>query len=271
MGGPCTPWVTLGETQADPTAVNPNGTPLDDVLLAEMIDVASEVLWALSAEQFSGECSDSVRPLRRYYDASSYMFGNQLAWRYQWGAHWCGRPPERAGGCGALTEITLGAYPIRDILAVRIDSVLLDPSWYRVDDHRWLVHVDQSGASSFPCCQNLRADPMTDLDTFEVDFTWGQAPPVMGVVAARKLAIELTKAASGNPCNLPDRVLNVAVQGMTYTMLDPLLFLDKGRTGIYFVDLFLNAVNPNFLKRAPQVISPDIGRPVRRTSTSPGS
>jgi len=61
------------------------------------------------------------------------------------------------------------------------------------------------------------------------------------------------------------------VPGASYTLLDPLTFLDKGRTGVYYVDLFLAAVNPAGLIRRAQVISSDIRRPVRRTAVTPGS
>ena len=47
---------------------------------------------------------------------------------------------------------------------------------------------------------------------------------------------------------------------MSFTLLDPQDFLDKGRTGIYEIDLMLSALNPaGALKRA-RVFSPDIRR-----------
>lgn len=268
MGGPCSPWVTLEYVQE-----SPNSDGLDDTLLSNMIDVAGELLYALSGRQYAGVCTDVVLPLRRWYDVEGDQNfpSSAYGWRSMWGVHSCGRPPERAGGCGPLSEITLGAYPVRQVTEVRIDGQVIDPTTYRVDDHRWLVRIDQTGPTSWPCCQSLDLNPLVDLDTFQVTFEWGMAPPVAGVEAARQLAIELAKGASGNPCNLPQRVLSLTVPGATYTMLDPLTFLDKGRTGLYFVDLFLRAVNPYGLARRSSVISPDIRRPVRRTSTIPGS
>lgn len=266
MGGPCTPWVTLAETQA---VADADG--LDEDLLGEMIVVASEILYKLSARQFAGECTDVVRPLQRWYATEGGFGAAWSNWRAWWGVHACGRPPERAGGCGPLSEITLGVYPLRAITEVRIDGHVIDPTTYRIDDHRWLVRIDQTGPQSFPCCQDLIRDPLTDLNTFQVTDQWGSAPPTSGVVAAKVLAIELTKGASGSPCNLPQRVLSLQQQGASFTLLDPLTFLDQGKTGIYLVDLFLHTVNPNRLQRRASVISPDIPRPVRRTSTVPGS
>lgn len=270
MGGPCSDWVTLGSVQADPRATLSNGDPIPEALLIEGISVASEVLWSLSAQQFSGVCSDTVRPVRRYYDADDLGLWWWGVYRWRGGRYICSRPPERATGCGALSEITLGAYPLREILQVRIDGAVVDPTTYRVDDHRWLVRISPDGFG-WPCCQQLQNDPMTDLDTFSVAFTYGQAPPDGGQAACRLLAIELAKSASGDECNLPDRVTNITQQGMSFVLLDRMPFLDTGRTGIYSIDLWLSSVNPNSLARRPMVISPDIDRPVRRTSTTPGS
>lgn len=270
MGGPCTPWVTLAETQASPDAEG-----LDEDLLDEMIIVASEILYKLSARQYPGVCTDTVLPLQRWYqtDGNLGFPPGWQNWRSWWGVHsyTCGRPPERAGGCGPLSEITLGVYPLRTIIEVRIDGHVIDPTTYRIDDHRWLVRVDQTGPTSWPCCNSLDRDPLTDVGTFQVIDQWGSAPPTSGVRAAKTLAIELAKGASGGNCQLPQRVLTLQSQGVNYTLLDPLTFLDNGQTGIYLVDLFLHTVNPNKLARRATVLSPDVGRPVRRTSTIPGS
>lgn len=264
MSGPCTAWVTLGEVQAQPGAEN-----LSDLALLEAIDVASELLYRFSGRQFAGECSDVVLPLKRFYNVGGGFPSAWWYWRSWWGYHTCGRPPQRAGGCSGLPELTLGAYPVREVQEVRIDGLVVDPTFYRVDDRRWLVWIDQTG--DFGCCHNLAADPMTDLDTFQVTFTWGQAPPTAGVVAARTLAIELARANANLSCSLPQRVTSVTMQSISYVLLDPMAFLDKGRTGIYSVDLFLNAVNPHSLARRSTVISPDFPRPVRRAGTVPGS
>jgi hypothetical protein len=268
MAGPCSPWVTSAEVLATPSAEG-----LDAGLVDEMILVAGEVLYSLSGQQYAGVCSDVVRPLQRWFALDGGQFGfppGWQSWRNWWGVHSCGLPPSRAGGCGPLSEITLGAYPLREIIEVRIDGIVIDPTTYRIDDRRYLVRVDQTG-ETFPCCQNLAADPTVDVNTFQVAFEWGQAPPTSGRRACIRLATELAKAESGNPCNLPERVLNLQSQGISFALIDPQTFLDKSRVGIYLVDLFLAAVNPHGLRRRSTVISPDIPRPVRRTSTSPGS
>lgn len=260
---PCTEWITLEDVESEPDAAG-----LDPPLLARAITDASEILYRLSGRQFAGVCHDVVRPCQRWYRSEYGAPPSWWRWISTWGEYVVGQPGERRGGIEVLSEITLGAYPIREITEVRIDGAVLSPSAYRVDDRRWLKRID---GKTWPILQRLDLDPLVDKDTFQVSFTYGQAPPDSGVDACRVFAIELAKGMSGDANNLPQRVLNVSLQGVSYTLLDPLLFLDKGRTGIYYVDLFLASVNPRGLKRRPSVISPDIPRPVRRTGVTPGS
>lgn len=265
MGGPCTPWVTLDEVQGTPGAQD-----IDADVLQTALEVASGSLWRRSGRQYSGVCSDTVRPLRRMYALDGGLGGWAPLWGWRDGinAHSCGYPPNRNCGCGPLPEITLGAYPIRDIIEVRIDGAVLDPAAYRVDDRRWLVRID---GQSWPCCSDLSKNPLTDPNTFQVTFEWGQSPPPGGTVAARVLAVEIGKMLTGSDCDLPRRLQNVTFNGSSYTLLDPMNFLNDGLTGIYIVDLFLTDVNPHKLQRRSSVISPDIPRPVRRTAVAPGS
>lgn len=58
-----------------------------------------------------------------------------------------------------------------------------------------------------------------------------------------KLAWEFWKSGQGKSCALPERVTNVAREGVTWTILDPLDFLDKGLTGIGSVDQWISRVN----------------------------
>ena len=58
------------------------------------------------------------------------------------------------------------------------------------------------------------------------------------------LAVEYGKAAQGNPCALPERITSVTRQGVSWTVLDPQDFLDKGYTGMSRVDHWLAAVKP---------------------------
>lgn len=57
-----------------------------------------------------------------------------------------------------------------------------------------------------------------------------------------KLALEFAKSHAGKSCSLPERVTSVNRQGVSWTILDPLDFLDKGLTGIGSVDQWISAV-----------------------------
>lgn len=270
LNGPCSPWVTVGEASADPRAVRADGSPLPPGLLAEKIDVASELLYRLSGRQYAGQCTDVVRPTARWYrtDMLPWSRWTYAAWP-RTADSFTALNPHRYAGATALQEITLGAYPLRDIIEVRVNGSVVDSATYRIDDRRWLVNLDLT--APWPNIQSLELDPLTDDNTFQVTFAYGQAPPRMGVAACKRYAIELAKGAVGDPCAIPERVLSLQMPGASYTIVDAFTFLGEGLTGLYEVDSFLKAVNPNGLKRKSAVYSPDIPRPVRRTSTVPGS
>jgi hypothetical protein len=100
----------------------------------------------------------------------------------------------------------------------------------------------------------------------DITYTYGIEPPTAGKRAARYLAQELAKGWSGDEdCALPDRVTSVSRQGVNYTFLDVQAFLDDMRTGIYSVDLFLKAVNPDNARKPARVFSPDLPRATRVT------
>jgi len=58
-----------------------------------------------------------------------------------------------------------------------------------------------------------------------------------------KLAYEFWKSSNGKACSLPERITNVTREGVSWTLLDPLDFLDKGLTGIGSIDLWISRVN----------------------------
>jgi hypothetical protein len=62
-------------------------------------------------------------------------------------------------------------------------------------------------------------------------------PGAAGIVA--RLASEHAKASAGQKCALPDRISSVTRQGVSWTILDPQEFLDKGRIGIGDLDQWI--------------------------------
>jgi hypothetical protein len=260
--GVCSPWVDAATltARADMQGLTDAGNPVvfdPDVVAAACLD-ASTLLYALSGRQFPGLCTATVRPAgpveggwapaaafaaevnRSRIVLDSTTAGTQAG-------------PYSYGG------IDLGLYPIRSVTEVRIDGTVIDPAEYRVDDGRWLVRND---ARPWPMWQNLDL-PTTEVGTFSVTVTFGADPPPMGVSAASKLAAEFTKDATpGAKASLPRQITQIQRQGVTINRIDPMEYLDQGRTGIWLVDVFLRAANPS-RQAAPAVVwSPDL--PQRR-------
>ena len=95
------------------------------------IEIATELLWMLTARQF-GVCETTVVPILE---------------------------------CLWTTELDLGLWPVTEVVEVREDSVVLDPSAYYVDHYRKIVRVDGGKFSA-----------TTDL--IEIDVVYGQTPPL---------------------------------------------------------------------------------------------
>lgn len=264
----CSQWASIDEL-CEPC----NSYGWDPVVLDRMIAVATDLLYELSGRRFPGACLGVVRPCARR-SPSLPKLGHEVSvegwtWNRAWG--YCGCNRSRQCGCTRLSEVTLGGYPVVAIGEVLVDGVALDPSLYRVDDHRYLVRLPDPDGSNpgWPCCSRIDL-PVTEPDTWQVTYTYGVEPPSAGVHAAARLACELALACSPETisrCRLPRRVREIVRQGVSMTLIDPFDFFEERRTGLYEVDLFLAAYNPNGRMRRGGVLSPDIGRRVRRAGT----
>lgn len=246
--GPCSAWVD----QDDITAIGP--VP-DDITPAQWDDVAeaaTAILFHLSGRRYAGECSATVRPSRRATGDRPRYYSD---WLTLDGA--CrGVRNLNDPCCGSVQAVTLGSTPVTAITAVVIDGVTLDPGAYRLDGDRQLVRQD---GGAWPACQDLDL-PNGQPGTWSVAFTYGTVPDQAGLIACAELSRQIGLAISQNEkCRLPQRVQTITRQGVSMTLLDPQDFLDHGRTGIYLVDLWLKAVNPDGSRRRARVMSPDYG------------
>jgi hypothetical protein len=274
--GPCAPWVTmqdvLSEAKRNPTL---QGVSIDQGIATDIATVASEVLYALSGRQFTGNCGPvTVRPIARPVDVdtrygrrglpSGYLTAGQFASAF-------GQPGTAAVnsyGTSRPPEVELGAYPVTAIDLVKIDGIVIPPNEYYVRSRRVLVRERPSAGATptarfgWPVSQ-LRDLPDTEPGTFSVTYHYGSPPPQSGVRAALVLARQLLLNEYGQDDALPQRVTSISRQGVTMAIVDVMDFFSKGRVGIYEIDLFISTFNSSGAKHRPMVWSPDVGSPVR--------
>lgn len=204
--------------------------------------IAAYTLWRFTHSRF-GPCEVTVRPCS---DPSVV----------------CGRCGGCATGrsrcsCYSVPEIVLPG-PVYEIIAVRVDGVLLDASAYRVDDRAWLVRID---GGVWPFCQDLTAD-IDAAGAFSITYAIGVPPPAGAAEMTGELACDIAKAlCNDKSCRLPKRARQIVRQGKTISLED----LEDGKTGIEVVDMWLSAVNSP--PKRGRVYSPDLPQ-VRETTWS---
>lgn len=258
---PCSTWATIDDIQRFAGSSQAEYGETDQI--EELLEIASAWLYRATARKYPGVCTRTVRPMRQRctpfdtrarvadFDSRTGTFASSYVGGRNEGVH----------------EITLGVWPVREILTVKVDGAILTPTAYRLDDARWLVRIDGNGWPS----QDLKLDD-TQVGTWSVRFTFGDDPPTDGVRAACVLANELWLAIGNDEkCRLPRRTQTIARQGVTISLMDPTELMDKGRFGIPEIDYFVRSVNPHGIARPAAISSPHIGRPVRRVGTQPGS
>ena len=248
--GPCTPWIT-GDDVAECCGVAADAVGTFTVLLDDAADVASELLYEYSGRRFAGLCErEGVRPCH-----GDCGCGFQVLSRGHivdpWGAYQSG-----CGGrgcwCHDLSRVKLAGY-VQEITQVKISGVIVDPSEYRVDEHKYLT---RKNGSRWPSCSRADLDDTED-GTFSVDYTYGRIPPLAAIDAAKQFAcqIYLQCAASVGgteaDCQIPANATRVTRQGIT---VERSLFQRNAQTGSWetgmpSVDFFLNGVNPKGLMR----------------------
>lgn len=254
------PWATIEDVGS------PCSEGVDSLLLENCLQFASEVLFNFTGRRWPGEQTDSIRPCGIH---------TNIMWGRQWGSYedqpslgWCGCNRSRECGCHHISEIKLPGYPVVSVDSVKIDGEEVDPAFYRLDDHRWLVWVgeEESGRSAWPCCQRVDL-PDTDLDTFSIGYSFGTTPDQGGVMACASLACQLALAFSpgDNACRLPRRVTTIARQGVTIAVLDPLTLFKEGQTGLPEVDMWIASKMLGAKNRRASVTRIGQGRRSRRT------
>jgi hypothetical protein len=219
---------------------------------ADAVKAASYIMWALSGRKYTGITTVTERYVRfaplintRLIQEAAILnsrVNKALSIIEPW--------------VSAETRIRLRGQPVQNVVTVRnVGGEIVNPDSYYVVDHSTLQFSD--GALIVP------AD-------IEISYTYGGQPPVLGKMAARRIAIEFVKLWEGNEdCALPQRITNVTRQGVTYTVMDSQDFLEEMRTGIYEVDIFLKTSNPHKALKRSKVFSADIPKARRYTPAPP--
>jgi hypothetical protein len=189
---------------------------------------------------------------------------------YITGGNWvngCGCGPianPRDCGCKNLSTVYLPG-PVGEIEYVMMDGMVVLPYRYRVDNGNELVAVDPT--LKWPVCQDMAA-PAQSPGSFVVSYYRGMAPNELTRSTAGILAAEFYKACTdGKNCRLPQNVKTVARYG-TQIEINPDLYASL--MVIPEVAMLVNLLNPNGLKQAPRVLSPDGPPQPRRTTVGTG-
>lgn len=256
----CSTWATIADVCGPCAAYDFPTAPLEAGLL-----VASEILYYLTGMVWPGECVDTVRPCAErsvQVRAGGWAPSSSTAWGY------CGCHADSSCGCSTLSVIRLPRRPVTSVVSVKLDGLVLDPTFYRVDDWHRLTYLPGAGDTrqGWPCCQRLDL-PATELDTMEVVYAYGSGPGLGGVQAAAALGCEFALATQGSSaCRLPRRLNTITRQGVTMTFLNDLNALRDGWTELPEVDAWLAAVRYGRAHRPPAVFNPDRTRAHRRTT-----
>jgi hypothetical protein len=260
MPGTCAPWATLADVCS----------PCDDYefdagLLGDTLQWASDILFNLTKRRWSGSCEQTVRPCTGLD-------------RYRWaptGQYFCGCSTWNSCGCSTWSELILPVYPVTEVTAM-IDGVAVDAARMRIDDGFKLVwlpdETDPGSRQGWPCCQRVDAPP-TEEGTYELTITYGEEPPIGGVMSAAILGCQLALGCQPETigaCRLPKRVTAITRQGVTVAaVLDPLELFAKGLTGLPEVDLWVQSENLGQASRGATIFQP--GQRTRQSYRRPGS
>lgn len=252
--GPCTAWLT-GDDVALCCNAEDVGTMYE--LYDDAADVASQLLYEASGRRWPGLCSrDGVRPCHGGCNCGFQVLsrGHIVQDPYLYPVSAC---EGRSCWCNDLSRVKLAGYA-QEITQVKIDGAVLDASVYRLDEHKWLTRVD--GGRWPSCAHGDRAD--TEDGTFSVSYTFGKAPPLAGIEAAKVLACQIYTRCSNSgdvDCAVPQGAVRITRQGITVERAFFRWSREGGwQSGMDAVDQFLNLYNPH-------------GIPRRALFTGPGS
>lgn len=224
------PWITVNDTVA----------PLDPIA-PWAVSTASWILYHLTGKKYEG-----LQTITEFYSQDSYLF-NQYGAKVIDGQMY--NLPVKSSSEG-LINLRLRNSPVISVTSVKLRGQLIPTTDYQLRNNAYLVRKNKTP---------WILDPINEL---EITYTYGNPPPIAGKMAAIRLANEfIWNELDDERCSLPERISSsVSRQGVDYTILDPMEFLDKGKLGIPTIDFFIATANPSRAKRKPRIVSPDTPR-----------
>ena len=265
--GPCEPWTTPAEIVACNCSGLDPADPATAALLEAAVAHASQTLFGLSGRQYPGECVEDFYPCLGDNGGCGGAGWGSGRWSNYW---WSTYPtiPTRIGGqwhnigaCGGKckAECVKLPGPIRDIQAVIIDGVTLDPSAYRVRGYRRLCRID---GGKWPCTQDF-----TVGGTWHVQYTRGKPIEPNMRFYASMLGCEFAKAACNSGSCLPDNVVSVVRDGVSIDFERAEELFNQQAIGMELIDQWLKTVNPGRIARRATVGRADDPRIMGRWTT----
>jgi len=242
------------------------GVYADSDYAYEAVKTASHLLWAMSGRKFSGQTTVTERYVSAYdpylrsggsrFNYYPILIGGQVENIPVGSVSRNSHHDYQGDGTSSYSRLRLRGRKVIRIHNLRDQNGnIIDSDTYYLADHSTIYGTP-----------NAKWSP----SNVEVTYTYGSPPPVSGKTAARILATELVKLYEGDDtCALPQRVTTVSRQGVSYTLLDSQDFIDELKTGLYPVDLFLRAVNPDKARARSRVFSPDVPRARRIVGEAP--
>lgn len=269
--GPCEIW--------EPIWCGPLPTG-SEAVTGDAIEMATEILWQAAGQRF-GLCQVTIRPCRN--DCAGGWLGFNDWWPGVGGTVTASGGGPRpwwvngtwynvcSAGCGdscscTLIDEALLPAPTREVVQVKLNGEVMDPTLYRVDENRKLVRLD---GQLWPLCQDMAATD-DEPGTWSVTITVGEDIPLLARRALGELAMEFVKECLGEDCAIPFEISSLSRQGVNMT------FGNSGdsnniiaQMGLRMVDLFIATYNPYKLQHRAKTYDVDHNpRPWRRVDTS---
>lgn len=199
--------------------------PADQTAIESALDAASDILVRLSGFRFTGLCTATVRPGR---DACT-----------------CDASSRDACGCGRLDGVPLHANVV-SITSVMVDGVVLGSSEYAILSDPVLPRLVRVAVgdrpSDWPSCQKLWR-PSTEEGSFQIVYSFGQAPGIVEINAVVELAISILSANPSRNLSVVPGATGLSGGGVSLSF-DPNSDADDSAVKLPAVATFVGLWNP---------------------------